>query len=50
LLVAQGSIPQVAARLDGHFAAGANQVLIQVVNDAPGVADLLRELAARLAQ
>jgi len=39
-----------AARLDEHLAAGADQVLIQVVNDAPEVAELLGELAAHLAQ
>jgi probable F420-dependent oxidoreductase len=49
-LVAQGSIPQVAGRLDAHLAAGANQVSIQVVNDAPEVLDLVRELAAHLAK
>ena len=49
-LVAQGSIPQVAGRLDAHLAAGANQVSIQVVNDAPEVVDLVRELAAHLAK
>jgi hypothetical protein len=49
-LVAQGSIPQVAGRIDAHLAAGANQVSIQVVNDAPEVVDLVRELAAHLAK
>jgi len=32
------------------LAAGANQVSIQVVNDAPEVVDLVRELAAHLAK
>jgi hypothetical protein len=34
LLVARGSIPQVAALLDEQLATGANQVLVPIANDS----------------